>query len=241
MDTNLNNLQIILCNTSHPGNIGSAARAMKTMGILNLVLVDPIHQPDDHTLALSCNAKDVVENAQIVHGLDAAIKNSHLVIALTGRKREFSDNLLTPKEIMPEILSSIRNQQNVSLVFGNEQSGLTIEQQEKCNRLVTIPGNPEYFSLNLAQAVQIMCYEIYSQYNPNLEHLINPVQKIDQRDVQHLLENLQTTLTAVEFDKHKNMERVMRRLQKIIHKADLEREEADLLHGMLKKVRQKLT
>jgi rRNA methylase len=127
------------------------------------------------------------------------------------------------------------------LVFGNEQSGLTIEQQEKCNRLVTIPGNPEYFSLNLAQAVQIMCYEIYSQYNPNLEHLINPVQKIDQRDVQHLLENLQTTLTAVEFDKHKNMKRVMRRLQKIIHKADLEREEADLLHGMLKKVRQKLT
>jgi rRNA methylase len=115
MDTNLNNLQIILCNTSHPGNIGSAARAMKTMGILNLVLVDPIHQPDDHTLALSCNAKDVVENAQIVHGLDAAIENSHLVIALTGRKREFSDNLLTPKEIMPEILSSIRNQTKYKL------------------------------------------------------------------------------------------------------------------------------
>ena len=142
-------------------------------------------------------------------------------------------------EIVPEILAAIQNQHQVSLVFGNEQSGLTIEQQEKCNRLVTIPGNPLYFSLNLAQAVQIMCYEIYSQYQPNLTHLINPVQKIDQRDLQHLLENIQATLTAVEFDQHKNMSRVMRRLQKILHKAELEREEADLLHGIFKKIRQK--
>ena len=239
METNLNNLQIILCNTSHPGNIGSAARAMKTMGLYNLVLVDPIHTPDDHTLALACNAKDVVEQARIANGLDNAIANSHLVIALTGRKREFSDNLLTPKEIVPEILAAIQNQHQVSLVFGNEQSGLTIEQQEKCNRLVTIPGNPLYFSLNLAQAVQIMCYEIYSQYQPNLTHLINPVQKIDQRDLQHLLENIQATLRAVEFDQHKNMSRVMRRLQKILHKAELEREDADLLHNKKKKIRQK--
>ena len=84
-----------------------------------------------------------------------------------------------------------------------------------------------------------MCYEIYSQYQPNLTHLINPVQKIDQRDLQHLLENIQATLRAVEFDQHKNMSRVMRRLQKILHKAELEREDADLLHGIFKKIRQK--
>lgn len=240
MDNQLNNIQIILCNTSHPGNIGSAARAMKTMGLLNLTLVDPIIKPDDHSLALACNAKDVVTNAKIINGLDSAIEKSHLVIAMTGRKREFNDRLHSPKEIIPEILQAINNQQQVSIVFGNEQSGLTIEQQEKCNRLVTIPGNPQYFSLNLAQAVQIMCYEIYSNYNPNLEHLINPVQKIQQLDIQHLLQNWHETLTKIEFDKNKNMERVMRRLQKILHKADLEREEADLLHGMFKKIRQKL-
>ena len=240
MDSNLNNIQIILCNTSHTGNIGSAARAMKTMGLFNLTLVSPLVQPDDHSLALSCNAKDVVTNAKIIDNLDDAISNSHLVIAMTGRKREFNDRLHTPKEIIPEILESITSNQQVSIVFGNEQSGLTSEQQEKCNRLVTIPGNPQYFSLNLAQAVQIMCYEIYSNYNPNLEHLINPVQKTNQQDIQHLLHNWQETLNAVEFDKHKNMERVMRRLQQILHKADLEREEADLLHGMFKKIRQKL-
>lgn len=232
----LNNIQIVLCNTSHTGNIGSAARAMKTMGLHNLTLVSPLVMPDDHSLALSCNAKDVVENCTIINNIDDAISQSHLVIAMTGRKREFNDRLHTPKEIIPEIFASLQNQEQVSVVFGNEQNGLTIEQLEKCNRLVTIPGNPKYFSLNLAQAVQIMCYEIYSNYNPSMAFLQNTVKRATEHDVQYLLSSLDKIMIKSKFYENKNSDRIKRRLQNILHKSELEREEADLLHGILKQI-----
>jgi len=228
----LDNIQIVLCNTSHPGNIGSAARAMKTMGLTNLVLVSPICQPDDHSLALASNAADVVLNAAITETLDEAIADSQLAVAMTGRKREFNTRLQTPKEIIPEILKAVNADNKISIVFGNEQNGLTIEQLEKCNRMVTIPGNPQYFSLNLAQAVQIVCYEIYSNYNPNLTHLKKNTQKISSNDLQHLLTNFEGLINSSGFNK--NNELTIRRLQQILHKADLERDEADLLHGIIR-------
>ncbi len=236
----LDNIQIVLCNTSHPGNIGSAARAMKTMGLFNLTLVDPIVMPDDHSLALSSNAKDVVLNAKIVSGLKNAISESHLVIGMSGRKREFSSRLQNPREIMPEIFAAINSNMRVSIVFGNEQNGLSIEQLQECNRQVTIPGNPEYFSLNLAQAVQIICYEIYSNFNPNLEHLKNPVEKVNQHDIHYLLQNFTELFALTDFLKNKNPERTIGRIHRILHKADLEREDADLLHGILNKTKNAL-
>lgn len=235
-NTILSNIQIVLCNTSHPGNIGSAARAMKTMGIYNLVLVSPIAKPDDHSIALSCNAHDVVENCKIVDTLDEAIADSVLAVAMTGRKREFSHMLQTPKQIIPEIFSTIQSNAKISIVFGNEQSGLTIEQLEKCNRLVTIPGNPEYFSLNLAQAVQTMCYEIYSNYNPDVSWLQNEITLANEQDVQIVLNKLDGIMNKVDYYKNKNAERTLRRLQYILHKANLEREDVDLLHGILNKI-----
>lgn len=240
MQNQLLNIQVVLCNTSHPGNIGSAARAMKTMGITTLTLVAPLVQPDDHSLALSCNAKDVITNCRIVDSLEQAIADNHLVIAMTGRKREFNERIATPKEITPEILTAIANQEKVSLVFGNEQNGLTIEQLEKCNRLVTIPGNPEYFSLNLAQAVQIVCYEIYSNYNPNLEHLKTELRRATAQDIEHLLKRLDNLLDNSSFYTARNQIWVQRRLQNILHKAQLNREEADLLHGVFNNLREKI-
>lgn len=240
MQNQLSNIQVVLCNTSHPGNIGSAARAMKTMGITTLTLVAPMVQPDDHSLALSCNAKDVINNCRIVATLEQAIADSHLVIAMTGRKREFNERIATPKEITPEILTTIANQEKVSLVFGNEQNGLTIEQLEKCNRLVTIPGNPEYFSLNLAQAVQIVCYEIYSNYNPNLEHLKTELRRATAQDIEHLLKRLDSLLSGSGFYTARNQTWVLRRLQNILHKAQLNREEADLLHGIFNNLSEKI-
>ena len=233
-DNFLNNIEIVLCNTSHPGNIGAAARAIKTMGVYNLALVAPRVAIDDHALALASNAGDVVQNAQIHPDLSSAIAASHLVIALTGRKREFNQHLQTPKEILPEIFATIAAGHKVSIVFGNEQSGLSIEQLEQCNRRVTIAGNPAYFSLNLAQAVQIIAYEIYSNYTPDLSALKSPCELINQHDLQHLLENWDNLLTRSNYYKHKNKSRVLRRLQKILHKANLEREESDLLHGIFK-------
>lgn len=236
----LDQIQIILCNTSHPGNIGSAARAMKTMGLTKLTLLSPLTMPDDHSLALACNAKDVVEQCLLVQELDLALTNSTLTIAMTGRKREFNDRLYTPKEIIPQIFEAIGAQQQVSIVFGNETNGLNITQLEKCNRLVSIPGNPAYFSLNLAQAVQIICYEIYSHYNANLEYLKKPIARATHLDIQHLLSKWNELLGLSNFYTSKNQIRTMRRLQQIIHKADLEKDEADLIHGMLNSLKKHL-
>lgn len=228
-------IKVILCNTSHPGNIGSAARAMKTMGLHNLLLVDPLVIPNDHSRALACNASDVIDQAIISHNLDEALNTAQLCIAMTGRKRQASSCLLTPKQIAPQIIASIAKQQQVAIVFGNEQNGLSIEQLEKCNRLVTIPGNPLYCSLNLAHAVQIMSYEIYSHYSPDLEHLIDTVQSADHHDRQHLLARIdQLLLSHTGYYQQHNRQQTLRRLQHILHKADLERTEIDLAHGILK-------
>ncbi len=240
MNYPLNNIKIVLCNPSHNGNIGSAARAMKTMGISQLILVSPTVTLDDHSLALASNAKDILENALILDSLDQALSDTTIAIALTSRKREFSHNLSTPKEIMPEIFSSINNNEKVAIVFGAERTGLSIEQLEKCNRMVTIPGNPEYFSLNLAQAVQIMCYEIYSNYNPSLEHLKNNITKASAIDNQGILNHLDEVLKKTNYYKHKNETRIVRHLQHIIHKANLERDEVDLIRGILRRIEQKI-
>ncbi len=235
----LDNIKIVLCDTSHNGNIGSAARAMKTMGLTNLILVSPLIKPDDHSLALACNARDVVENALITNSLDDAINNATLTIAMTARKREFSDKLYTPKEITSEVFNTIACGEKVAFVFGAERTGLTINQLERCNRLVTIPGNPEYFSLNLAQAVQIICYEIYSTYNPNIDYLKRETVMSTANDNIGILNHLDQILKNIDYYKNKNASRVYRRLQKIIHKACLEREEVDLIRGILRKIEQK--
>lgn len=234
----LNNISIVLCNTTHNGNIGSAARAMKTMGLHKLVLVAPAVRPDDHSMALASNARDVVENAWIVDTLEAALNDTSLAFAMTARKREFNQHLATPRESIDEIFSTIHNEEKVAIVFGCERSGLTIQQLELCNRLVTIPGNPEYFSLNLAQAVQIMAYEIYSNYNSKVDHLKTEAKKSSFADNQGILNHLQQILTSIDYYKNKNSEITGRRLQNIIHKANLERDEVDLIRGILRKIEQ---
>ncbi|MCC2644985.1 MAG: tRNA ((32)/uridine(32)-2-O)-methyltransferase TrmJ [Burkholderiales bacterium] len=231
----LNNIKIVLCNTSHNGNIGSAARAMKTMGILNLVLVNPVAIPDDHTMALACNAADVVREAKIVTTLEEALSDTVLAIGMTSRKREYTPHLTTPKGIIPEIFSSIASGDKTAIVFGSERFGLSIEELEKCNRLVTIPGNPEYFSLNLSQAVQIMCYEVYNKYNGSVAHLEQNTRLGSFADNQGILNQLELILSYANY-KNKDPIRTRRRLQNILHKANLEREDVDLLRGMLKAI-----
>jgi tRNA/rRNA methyltransferase len=229
---NLDNIQVILCDTSHQGNVGSTARAMKTMGIKHLTLVNPLNKPDDHAIALSCNASDIILNAEILSNLDQALHNTTIALAMTSRKREFAYKIHTPKEIIPEIFNVINQNKKVAIVFGSEKNGLTIEQQEKCNRIVTIPGNPEYFSLNLAQAVQIMCYEIYS--NLATTSSVAPNNAATYLDNQHLLKHIDKSLSQIGYyTKNKSRDRLIRRLQHIINKANLEHEEVDMLHGII--------
>lgn len=231
----LDNIKIVLCNTSHTGNIGSAARAMKTMGISNLVLVNPKTQLDDHTIALSVHAADVIQNAQIVTSLDIALADTTLAIGMTSRRRKFTPHLSTPKDMVAEIFSQITAMNKVAIVFGSEKNGLSIEELGKCNRLVTIPGNPEYFSLNLAQAVQIMCYEIYSQCSGSITHLEQAVTLGTFADNQGVLNHLEIILKHTNYPNRDTL-RTRSRLQNILHKANLEREDIDLLRGILKSI-----
>jgi tRNA/rRNA methyltransferase len=158
---------------------------------------------------------------------------------MTSRKREYTPHLSTPREIVPEIFSEITQQHKVALVFGSEKYGLAIDELQKCNRLVTIAGNPDYFSLNLAQAVQILCYEIYSQYNSSLLHLEQTIKLASFADNQGVLNHLEYVLQLANYN-NKDATRTRRRLQNILNKASLVREDVDLLRGMLKAIEGKL-
>ena len=160
-------------------------------------------------------------------------------MALTARRREFNTHLQTPRAIMPEILATIDNQQKVALVFGAEKTGLSIEQLEQCNRLVTIPANPEYSSLSLAQAVQILCYELYTSYNSSVDHLKNTPKLATIDDNQGILQHLQHILTKTGYH-FKNQTITQRNLQKIIYQINLERHEVDLVRGILSHIERKL-
>ena len=159
---------------------------------------------------------------------------------MTSRKREFNHTLATPFEAVPEILQNAANQEKIAIVFGCERSGLTIEQVEKCNRLITIPGNPEYFSLNLSQAVQIMAYEIYRQFDGSVKYLKTKTKKSSFADNQGILTHIDTILEQTNYYHNKNKDMIIRRLQSIISKADLDRNEVKLVRGMLAKFKLKV-
>ena len=149
----LDDIRVVLVNTSHSGNIGSAARAMKTMGLSKLYLVDPACEIDSHASALSAGASDVLGNAVIVDKLEDAIADCALTIGTSARSRTLSWPMVEPRECGEKLVAEAENGP-VALVFGRENSGLTNEELQLCNYHVCIPANPEYSSLNLAMAVQ---------------------------------------------------------------------------------------
>ena len=155
----LENIRIVLVETSHTGNMGSTARAMKTMGLSNLYLVNPLVEPDSHAIALSAGASDVIGNAKIVKSLDEALEGCKLVIGTSARSRTLSWPMVEPRECGVKSVEQSK-ESPVAIVFGRERVGLTNEELQKCNYHLYIPTNPEYGSLNLAMAVQLVSYEI---------------------------------------------------------------------------------
>lgn len=155
----LQNIRIVLVETSHTGNMGSVARAMKTMGLTNLWLVNPLVKPDSQAIATAAGASDVIGNAQIVDTLDEALAGCSLVVGTSARSRTLPWPMLDPRECG---LKSVAEGQHapVALVFGRERVGLTNDELQKCHYHVAIAANPEYSSLNLAMAVQVIAYEV---------------------------------------------------------------------------------
>lgn len=160
-------VQVVLVQTSHPGNIGAVARAMKNMGLVNLCLVSPKDFPSDEAHARSSGADDLLANATVVTDLDAAIANSRLVIGASARSRKMVWPLVNPRDCASLVLSTLSGQSEassdgpvISLLFGREASGLTNDELQRCHYHVNIPANPDYASLNLAMAVQVISYEL---------------------------------------------------------------------------------
>ena len=229
----LQNFRVILCQTSHPGNIGSAARAMKTMGISQLYLVQPHSFPDAHATALSTGAADLLENAIVTETLAEALTGCAFASGMSARKRNLSHELVNVRSAAATAIDIAANQP-VALVFGTEMSGLTNAELDLCQMLAMIPANPEYSSLNLAAAVQIMCYELRmaalqdAPINPNT---VNELATIDS--VEGFYAHLEQTLLHIGYLNPAAPKKLMERIRRIYARNRLEKEEVNLLRGIL--------
>lgn len=231
----LDDVRIVLVNTSHSGNIGSAARAMKTMGLSKLYLVDPACEVDSHASALAAGATDVLGNAVIVDTVADAIADCALTIGTSARSRTLSWPMVEPRECGERLIDEAANGP-VALVFGRENSGLTNEELQLCNYHVCIPANPEYSSLNLAMAVQTLCYEtrmaFLNQQPKKVEdddEAVYPSSKQTELFYDHLEETLHNTGFIIK--QHPGL--VMTKLRRLFNRARPEDAEMNILRGIL--------
>ncbi len=228
-----NNIRIVLCHTSHPGNIGSTARAMKTMGLSRLYLVKPKKFPDGEAKSLAVNAADLLDTAVVTETLEEAIADCNFVIAVSGKERSLSQEVMPVREAARKT-AHIASAQQVALVFGNETSGLSTAEANKCQILATIPANPEYTSLNLAQAVQIMCYECRMAITDgNLHYDEKPVALATQEELERFYAHLKEVLTLIGYLNPKAPKKLFERLRRLYARSRLEKEEVNLLRGIL--------
>jgi tRNA/rRNA methyltransferase len=225
-------IRIVLCHTSHPGNIGGAARAMKTMGLDRLHLVNPKQFPSAEADAMAVHAADVLASASVHSHLDQALAGTVFVAACTARSRGLSHAVLTPRETAAR-LAYEASRGPVALIFGPEKCGLTVEEVSRCSVIAMIPANPQYSSLNLAAAVQLLAYEIRLALEATETYPQEAFEPAPYEDLERLFEHLEQTLYDIEFLDPRNPKRLMQRLRRLFQRARLEREEVNILRGIL--------
>jgi len=223
-------VRIVLCRPSHPGNIGAAARAMKTMGLADLRLVAPAKFPAPEAQWMATNASDVLLNSRIHENLESAISDCVAAFALSARPREWSTQVL---DVRAAATRAVAAGGEVAFVFGNEQAGLSNEEMLTCQYLVHIPANPEFTSLNLAQAVQVVAYELFMTLKPAIEKFRGEKAATIQ-DLEGLYEHLERAAVESEFFDPASGSRLPTRLRRLFSRVpDLEREEVNILRGLL--------
>lgn len=231
--------RIVLINTSHPGNIGAAARAMKTMGFSELYLVSPRQFPHVKANEMASNALDVLAKARVVKSLGEAIDDCHLIVGTSARSRSLPWPLMTPRLFAEEIKKKDANTK-VAILFGTEQSGLTNEELHKCHFHIHIPANPEYSSLNLAAAVQIIVYELHCaihSFRENEIHSDSPL--ANHQEVENFYQHLERTLITIGFLNPATPKALMARLRRMYNRAQLEKVEINILRGILTEAEKK--
>lgn len=228
--------RIVLCQTSHPGNIGAAARAMKTMGLNQLYLVQPKKFPHDQANAMAVGAADLLEQAQVCDSLGQALSGCAFAIGLSARKRQLSHELMSARAAAAEASRIASAQHTVALVFGNEMNGLSNEELDLCQLLAMIPTNPDFSSLNLAAAVQVMSYELRQAVMQDAPAAAadSAMPLASNEDVERLYRHLEETLVQIGFLNAAEPGRLMQRLRRMYARARLEKEEVNILRGILR-------
>ncbi|WP_133129562.1 tRNA (cytosine(32)/uridine(32)-2'-O)-methyltransferase TrmJ [Legionella yabuuchiae] len=233
---NLDAIRIILVETSHPGNIGSTARAMKTMGLKQLYLVSPKSFPDSRAVEMAAGADDVLNHAIVTETLSEALSNCHLILATSARPRGIALPGLTPKE-QAKLISQQSEDTTVAILFGREHSGLTNEELLRCHYHINIPSNPDYSSLNLSQAVQIITYELRMRLlSPKAEVETSKDSLASAEEIERFYDHLKSILIEIEFLKPSNPRRLMQRIRRLFNRSKLETMEINILRGILTQI-----
>ncbi len=232
----LANIRIVLVETSHPGNIGGVARAMKNMKMSNLYLVAPNIFPSADATSRASGADDILMAATVCESLPEAIADCSIVIGASARCRTISWPELTPKQCADKLCVEAVNNQ-VAIVFGRENSGLKNHELDLCQFLLRIPCNEEYSSLNLAAAVQVVCYELFAASGLNKEILVGDKDEdvlATSSQMELFYQHLHEALIDIGFMHPDKSKSIMRRLRRIYNRTRLDTKEVDILRGILR-------
>jgi TrmH family RNA methyltransferase len=239
----LQNIRVVLVNTSHPGNIGGAARAMKNMGLSRLVLVQPRDFPSAEALARAAGAVDILAGARIVSTLEEALDGCSLVLGTSARNRHIPWPLLDPRECAAACMEQIEQAGEVALVFGREDSGLSNDELQRCHFHVHIPSDPEFSSLNLATAVQVLTYEVRmawlaAQGRPTKmakqeTHAEQSSLPVTADELERFYTHLESTLVQIGFHDPQNPRHLMPRLRRLYGRSNISKLEMNILRGIL--------
>ena len=238
-------IKIVLVNTSHPGNIGATARAMKNMGLTRLALVNPMEFPSGVAVGRAASALDVLEQAEVVETLVEAIADCALVIGSSARSRSLPWPMLTPEQSAEKLVKEGRSAQ-VALVFGREDSGLNNEELQLCHFHVQIPASSEYSSLNLAAAVMVLCYEIRravlwdEETADRAEDEYWDQERATVEQVEYFYEHLERVLVGIEFHDPNNPRQLMQRMRRLFGRVRIDAMEMNILRGILTNIEHKI-
>ncbi|HFG2104449.1 tRNA (cytosine(32)/uridine(32)-2'-O)-methyltransferase TrmJ [Vibrio cholerae] len=239
----LERVKVVLVGTTHSGNIGSAARAMKVMGLSQMVLVDPQCQVDAQAIALAAGASEIALNAQIYPTVEAAVADCGLVVGTSARSRTLEWPMLEPRECGEKLISEA-NQHSVAMVFGRERTGLTNEELQLCHYHVCVPANPEYSSLNLAMAVQLLSYEVRMAYLALQQSSQSSTLQEEyprHQELERFYAHLEQVIMQTEFISAQQPGQVMNKLRRMFTRARPEAQEINILRGILTSVQKSIS
>lgn len=232
----LKNISIVLVETSHPGNIGAVARAMKTMSVTDLRLVNPTNYPGAEVTARAAGADDILARAAVYADVASAIADAHLVMGSSTRGRSIPWPIIDPVSAAEKAAGCLAQGRKVVLMFGGERAGLSNEELDYCHCVVNIPANPDFCSLNIAAAVQIICYELYrmtAEASHNKAAGNEVADSVSAEQMKLFYQHLEQCLIDIDYLDPEKPRRLMRRLRRLFNRIELDDNEYNIMRGIL--------